>query len=139
MSAYFGAEAFGKRVRKVGTQEAADEISVIDQRGGFQPRDQIYLGVRRDQRKFGAGEPGETGAAVVERLARRQHTLAERHGAALGDGLEVIAKIEQVSAAAELLEAEREDLIAIVGDHRVGDFVGRLGERLVASVEAERA
>ena len=45
----------------------------------------------------------------------------------------------KVRAAAQLFEAERQHLVAIVGDDAVGDFAGACGERAVARVEGELA
>src|SRR5208282_1883641 len=77
--------------------------------------------------------------ALANRLAGGQHGLHPGQDAAILDGLEMVAKLGQVRAAAKLLEAERQHLIAIVSDDAVGDFAGACGKRAVARVESELA
>src|SRR5260370_26960283 len=105
MSGNCVAEAFGNRMRKVGTQKAADQIGVFDQRALLQAVDQIDLGVSGYQRELGAGKPGEASAAFAERLARWEHVLPRRDPAAPGCGLQLIAELEQAGAAVELFDA----------------------------------
>ena len=51
----------------------------------------------------------------------------------------MVAKLVQVSAAAKLFEAERQHLIAIVGDDTVRNFVSAFGERIVARTQHRTA
>ena len=129
----------GERGRKVRLQETSDQVRIVNQHGGLDALDEIDLGVRGGQRELGAGEAGVARVALVERLARRYRRRHPGQDAAILDRLEMVAKLVQVGAAAELFEAERQHLVAIVGDDAVGDFVGACGERAVARVEGELA
>src|SRR5579862_6199844 len=75
----------------------------------------------------------------MKHFARRYRGRHPGQDAAILDGLKVVAKLKQITAAAKLFEAERQHLVAIVGDDAVGDFVGACGERAVAGVERKFA
>ncbi len=75
----------------------------------------------------------------MQRLARRQHSFGAANDSAIFDGLKMVAKSNHLITAADLLEAERQHLVAIVADNARGNVVGASGERLVARVESKRA
>ena len=90
----------GERIGEVRAQEAADEVRIVDQHGVLEALDEIDLAVGAGQRKLGAGEAGEAGMAFVQRVARRYRGIHPGQHAASGDGLEVVAELGQVRAAA---------------------------------------
>ena len=122
----------GERGREIWLQETSDQVRIVNQHRGLDALDEIDLGVRRRQRELGPGEPGVARVAFVEHFARGYRRLHPGQDAAILDGLEMIAKLGQMRAAAKLLEAERQHLVAIVGNNAVGDFVGACGQRAVA-------
>ena len=104
----------GERGREVWLQETSDQVRIVNQHRGLDALDEIDLGVRGRQRELGPGEAGVARVALVERFARRNRGRHPGQDAAILDRLEMVAKLVQVRAAAKLLEAERQHLVAIV-------------------------
>ena len=74
----FGGERGGDRRRKIGPQEAIDEVWIVDQRGLFEARGEIDLGVGGEHRELRTSQAGEASAPIAQLLVRRQ----DRVGAA---------------------------------------------------------